>query len=109
MTADHEGPGWWQPPRRRGISCPVILLALAALALAAVLAGCAGTSVAVDAGFPLVRTERAEIVDMPDGFADVATACHRGNRLYVSAPGSGYNGHDVAVVAADPTCQGGEP
>jgi hypothetical protein len=48
----------------------------------------------------------AEVVNMPDGFSNVATKCDHGNRLYVAFKGDG-NRAAVAVVANDPSCAGG--
>ena len=45
----------------------------------------------------------AEVVNMPDGFSNVATKCDHGNRIYVAYHGnSAYAA--IAVVPSDPTC-----
>ena len=47
----------------------------------------------------------AEVVNMPDGFSNVATKCDHGNRIYVAYHGdSAYAA--IAVVPNDPTCGG---
>lgn len=45
----------------------------------------------------------AEIVNMPDGFSNVATKCDHGNRIYVAFHGDNAYGA-IAVVPNDPTC-----
>lgn len=45
-----------------------------------------------------------EVLDMPPGFGHVLTACHEGNRIYLSEYGEGYSGSPLAVVASDPSC-----
>ena len=48
----------------------------------------------------------AVIIEMPDGFSNMATKCDHGNRVYVA-----YKGDDnraaLAVVPDDPTCGAG--
>jgi len=45
----------------------------------------------------------ADVIEMPDGFSNLATKCDHGNRIYVAYHGDlGYA--SVAVVAGDPTC-----
>lgn len=57
-----------------------------------------------DAGTP------ADIVNMPDGYANLATKCNNGNRVYVATTGQtqgeGGAARAIAVVANDPTCAG---
>jgi hypothetical protein len=48
----------------------------------------------------------AEVVNMPDGFSNVATKCDHGNRLYVAFHGDGDRAA-LAVVPNDPSCGGG--
>ncbi|QKG23278.1 hypothetical protein [Actinomadura verrucosospora] len=47
--------------------------------------------------------EAADVIEMPDGFSNMATKCDHGNRIYVA-----YKGDDnraaIAVVSQDPTC-----
>jgi hypothetical protein len=81
-----------------------LALVSAAALVVATTAACGSTRQAVDAGVPLVGTQHGEVIDMPEGFVDVATACYHGTRIYVSATGD-YAGSDVQVVPADPTCQ----
>lgn len=45
----------------------------------------------------------AEVINMPDGFSNVATKCDHGNRVYVIYHGNSAYGA-VAVVENDPSC-----
>lgn len=51
----------------------------------------------------IVNREPADVIEMPDGFSNLATKCDHGNRIYVA-----YHGNSsyatVGVVAKDPTC-----
>lgn len=47
----------------------------------------------------------AEVINMPDGFSNVATKCDHGNRVYVVFHSNSAYG-SVAVVANDPSCVG---
>ena len=49
------------------------------------------------------NTDPADIIEMPDGFNNLATKCDHGNRLYVSYHGDKAYGF-VATVPQDPTC-----
>jgi hypothetical protein len=47
----------------------------------------------------------ADVINMPDGFSNVATKCDHGNRIYVIFHSDGAYG-SIAVRADDPTCVG---
>lgn len=47
----------------------------------------------------------ADVVEMPDGFSNVATKCDHGNRVYVIFKSDNAYG-SVAVVPQDPGCKG---
>lgn len=85
-----------------------VLAALAALiATLAFLAGCGNkfSQPFQDAARTgVVNTQPADIIDMPDGFNNVATKCDHGNRLYVSYHGDSSYGF-ISTVAHDPTCK----
>lgn len=52
------------------------------------------------------RNEKpADIITMPDGFANVATKCDHGFRIYVSRDADGGPRGSVAVID-DPSCKG---
>lgn len=46
----------------------------------------------------------AEVVNMPDGFSNVADKCNHGNRIYVAFKGNS-NRAAISVVPHDPTCK----
>ena len=84
------------------ISAVVFACIIAALALA----GCGNKFTQPFQDAPrtgVVNSQPADIIDMPDGFNNVATKCDHGNRLYVSYHGDGSYGF-IATVAHDPTC-----
>lgn len=68
------------------------------------LTACSSTTQAVNAGFPLIEPTKQQIIDMPDGFGDIVTACHGSTRLYLSSTG-GQAGRTVGVLANDGSCQ----
>lgn len=49
------------------------------------------------------NTDSADVINMPDGYSNVATKCDHGNRVYVVFHNNNAYG-SVAVVAKDPTC-----
>lgn len=49
------------------------------------------------------NSEPAAVIEMPDGFSNLATKCDNGNRVYVAYKGD-QNRAAVAVVPNDPTC-----
>lgn len=51
------------------------------------------------------NTGSADVINMPDGFSNVATKCDHGNRVYVIYHGDSVYG-SIAVVPKDPTCGG---
>jgi PBP1b-binding outer membrane lipoprotein LpoB len=51
----------------------------------------------------VVNRTPADVIEMPDGFNNVATKCDHGNRIYVSYHGDGTYGFGFAVPN-DPTC-----
>lgn len=88
--------------RRPGIVAGAVLTAAA-------LASCSTSAdVAVDAGVPLSDLSNARVLDMPPGFADVATGCDGTTGVYVSAK-VGYAGAAVMAVVDDPSCVSGIP
>jgi hypothetical protein len=48
----------------------------------------------------------AEVIEMPDGFNNLASKCDGPNRVYVTYHGNSAYG-SVAVVPNDPRCTGG--
>jgi len=57
-----------------------------------------------DAPRGTTNSSRADTIEMPDGFSNVATKCDHGNRIYVLFKGDSDYG-SVAVVANAPDCQ----
>lgn len=51
-----------------------------------------------------VNQNPADLIEMPDGFSNLATKCDNGNRIYVVFHGDGSYG-STSVVPADPTCR----
>lgn len=50
------------------------------------------------------NSDAADVIEMPNGFSNLATKCDHGNRVYVAYHGdSPYAA--LHVVAADPTCK----
>ena len=48
----------------------------------------------------------ADIITMPDAFANIATKCDNGNRIYVVRDAGSQGGRGgLAVVPNDPTCK----
>ncbi len=90
-------------PTRRTHRRAAVLSAAAVLALTA---GCGIDKAAEpfrDAPVAGHDDRPADIINLPDGFSNVATKCDGPNRLYVAYHGdSGYAA--VAVVAGDPRC-----
>jgi hypothetical protein len=73
---------------------------------AALLAGCGKVVEPYnDAPVKSQNKQPAEVLNMPDGFSNVATKCDHGNRVYVAFHGDATYGA-VAVVANDPSCAG---
>ncbi|MFC0108290.1 hypothetical protein [Kibdelosporangium aridum] len=52
----------------------------------------------------VTNSDPADVIEMPNGFTNMATKCDHGNRLYIGYHGDAPYGA-VAVVPADPTCQ----
>jgi hypothetical protein len=79
--------------------------AIAAVTGAILLGGCAkATEPFKDAPQSGSRnTAPAEVIEMPDGFNNLATKCDHGNRVYVTFHGNSPYG-SVAVVKDDPAC-----
>lgn len=46
----------------------------------------------------------ADVIEMPDGFSNLATKCDHGNRIYVVFKGDDLYG-SVTVVGQDPSCK----
>jgi hypothetical protein len=54
-----------------------------------------------------VGTSGTEVIRAPKDFRNVATFCHQGNRVYLTAYDSDYSrtaGSTIAVVPGDPSC-----
>jgi hypothetical protein len=88
--------------RRQAVTAALAILFVAA----AFLAGCGNKFTQPFQDAPrtgVVNSQPADIIDMPDGFNNVATKCDHGNRLYVSYHGDGPYGF-LATVPHDPTC-----
>lgn len=49
------------------------------------------------------NTDPADIIEMPDGFNNMATKCDHGNRVYVTYHGDSKYG-SITVVPQDPSC-----
>lgn len=81
-----------------------IAAAIAALSVAA-LTGC-GKFVEPYNDAPVGSQNKApaDVVNMPDGFSNVATKCDHGNRVYVIYHGDEAYG-SLAVMPAEPTCR----
>lgn len=83
------------------------LTVLAVVILALLAAGCGNKALQPFQDAPrtgVVNTRPADIIDMPDGFNNVATKCDHGNRLYVSYHNDAAYGF-IAVVPHDTTCR----
>lgn len=53
----------------------------------------------------VVNDQSADVIEMPDGFSNLATKCDHGNRIYVAFHGdSAYA--SLTAVAHDPSCAG---
>lgn len=52
----------------------------------------------------VTNSQPADVIEMPDGFNNLASKCDHGNRLYVTYHGDGAYG-SVSVVPHDPTCK----
>lgn len=77
-----------------------------ALLAVGLLAGCGmdkATEPYRDAPVDGRNSDGAVVIEMPDGFSNMATKCDHGNRVYVAFKGDA-NRAAVAVVPADPTC-----
>lgn len=81
-----------------------ILIPLALLAVVA-LSGC-GKFVEPynDADVKSQNTGPADVINMPDGFSNVATKCDHGNRVYVVYHANSSYG-SVAISPNDPSCK----
>ena len=83
----------------------VVALAVPVIAVAT-LAGCGNKASQPfqDAPRPQqVNSSPAEVIQMPDGFNNLATKCDHHNRIYVSFHGDGSYGFGFAVKD-DPSC-----
>ena len=58
-----------------------------------------------DADVGTRNTAPADLINMPDGFANVATKCDNGNRIYVVRDASSNPRVGIWGVAGDPTCK----
>lgn len=77
---------------------------LAVLAVAS-LSGCKGCEGNQDAPVNSRDTVPADVINMPNGFSNVAHKCDGSNMVYVIFHGDGGYG-SVAVVPNDPRCAG---
>jgi hypothetical protein len=81
---------------------------LSAAAIAAALAGCSQKSLEPYRDAPVSghQSSPAEVIEMPDGFSNVADKCDgHGHRVYVVFHNDGSYGSVAAI--SDPTCPGG--
>ena len=71
------------------------------------LAGCTdkATEQFRDAPRGATNSDAADIIEMPDGFSNLASKCDGPNRVYVAFKGDN-NRASIAVVANDPRCAG---
>jgi hypothetical protein len=83
----------------------LFMLGLAALLVILLPTACSGKQLEQynDAPVGVQNTGPADVINMPDGFSNVATKCDHGNRVYVIFHNDKPYG-SVAVVAKDPTC-----
>jgi hypothetical protein len=82
-------------------------LAVAAAATALLLSGCAKANEPFkDAPTSGRNDSPAEVIEMPDGFSNLASKCDGPNRVYVVFHGDSKYG-TVAVAPNDPRCTGG--
>lgn len=51
-----------------------------------------------------VNSSPADVIEMPDGFSNLATKCDHGNRIYVVFKGDSTYAA-IAVIANDPSCK----
>lgn len=93
--------------RRPNLSKRTLALSLAVVLTLGGLTGC-GKFVEPynDAPVSGQNKNAAEVVNMPDGFSNVATKCDHGNRVYVAYHGDSAYG-SVAVSPKDPSCPQG--
>jgi hypothetical protein len=88
--------------RRNGVIGTVI----AAVAVAGLAVGCGAKATEPFHDSPRsqhVNTAPADLIEMPDGFNNLATKCDHHNRIYVTFHGDGSYGA-VTVVKDDPSC-----
>ena len=57
-----------------------------------------------DAQRGATNSTSADVIEMPDGFSNLATKCDHGNRIYVVYKGDNTYGA-VTAVAQDPSCK----
>lgn len=94
-----------QNQRRRSIG--VTLLGATAGVAAIILASCGVGKQAEpfrDAPRGATNSAPADVIEMPDGFSNLATKCDHGNRIYVVFKGDDLYG-SVAVSPQDPSCK----
>jgi len=84
-------------PAVRKITAPAAVLALLVL-----LTACGEATRDADVG-DRVRGS-ADIIEMPDGFRNVASKCDGPNRVYSASRGNSEIAGAIAVVANDPRC-----
>lgn len=86
-------------------SAQLSIVAVAAT-LVATLTGCGTGKISEpfrDAPRGATNSAPADVIEMPDGFSNVATKCDHGNRVYVIFKSDSPYGA-LAVVAQDPKC-----
>jgi hypothetical protein len=84
-----------------------IILGVAAAALALSLSSCAkATEPFKDAPRSgTTNSDPADVIEMPDGFNNMATKCDHGNRVYSTYHADATYG-SIAVAPHDPSCSG---
>lgn len=83
------------------------LVAVPTVALALTLASCGLTKAQEpfqDAPRGVTNSSPADVIEMPDGFSNVATKCDHGNRVYVVFKNDNPYGA-ISVVPQDATCK----
>lgn len=80
-------------------------IVIAAVILAAgLLTGCKAAEPYNDAPVNEHNQAPADVLNMPDGYSNVATKCDHGNRIYVAFHGDGAYAA-MRGVPQDPTCK----
>lgn len=90
-------------PRRR-VTKIALVASAAAAALALASCGMKASEPFRDADRGATNSAPADVIEMPDGFSNLATKCDHGNRIYVIFKGDDLYG-SIAVSPQDPSCK----